>query len=54
MIKWIAKIAEPEIFKEYNIKKDIKDFYSKFFNYELSEEQLETILNVKINQGIDI
>ncbi|CAK7009643.1 MULTISPECIES: ABC transporter substrate-binding protein [Fusobacterium] len=54
MIKWIAKITEPEIFKEYNIKKDIKDFYSKFFNYELSEEQLETILNVKINQGIDI
>lgn len=54
MIKWIAKTAAPEVFKEYDIRKDIKDFYSKFFNYELSQEQLDIILNTKVNKGLDI
>lgn len=54
MIKWIAKTVAPEVFKEYDIRKDIKDFYSKFFNYELSQEQLDTILNTKVNKGLDI
>ena len=54
MIKWIAKTTAPEIFKEYDIKKDIKDFYEKFFNYKLTDEQLKTILNTNLNPTLDI
>ena len=54
MIKWIAKVANPELFNDYNMRKDIKDFYLEFFNYELSDEQLNFILNSKVNKGLNI
>lgn len=49
MMKWIAQISAPKIFKDYNLRNDIKKFYKEFFNYQLSEEQLDKILNVKLN-----
>lgn len=54
MIKWIAKVAVPEVFNDYNIRKDIKDFYLEFFNYKLSDEQLNFILNSKVNKGLNL
>ena len=54
MIKWIAKVANPELFNDYNIRKDIKDFYLEFFNYKLSDEQLNFILNSKVNKGLNL
>ena len=54
MIKWIAKVAAPEIFNDYDIRKDIKDFYLEFFNYKLSDEQLNFILNSKVNKGLNL
>jgi len=54
MIKWIAKVAAPEVFNDYNIRKDIKDFYLEFFNYKLTDEQLNFILNSKINKGLNL
>ena len=54
MIKWIAKVAAPEIFNDYDIRKDIKDFYLEFFNYKLTDEQLNFILNSKVNKGLNL
>ena len=54
MIKWIAKVAAPEVFNDYNIRKDIKDFYLEFFNYKLTDEQLNFILNSKVNKGLNL
>ena len=54
MIKWIAKVANPELFNDYNMRKDIKDFYLEFFNYKLSDEQLNFILNSKVNKGLNL
>lgn len=54
MIKWIAKVANPELFNDYNMRKDIKDFYLNFFNYKLSDEQLNFILNSKVNKGLNL
>lgn len=42
---WAASIQHPELFKNYPIKQRIKDFYQKFYNYELSDKELEWILN---------
>ena len=54
MIKWIAKVTNPELFNDYNMRKDIKDFYLEFFNYKLTDEQLNFILNSKVNKGLNL
>ncbi|KDE60677.1 ABC transporter substrate-binding protein [Fusobacterium necrophorum] len=54
MIKWIAKVAAVEVFNDYDIRKDIKDFYLEFFNYKLSDEELNFILNSKVNKGLNL
>lgn len=54
MIKWIGKLTAPEVFNDYDLRKDIKDFYSEFFNYKLSNEQLDEILNTKLNPNLEI
>lgn len=38
MIKWIVKVVNLEFFNDYNMRKDIKDFYLEFFNYEFFDE----------------
>ena len=42
------------MFNDYNIRKDIKDFYLEFFNYKLTDEQLNFILNSKVNKGLNL
>ena len=50
MLKWMGSIQQPEIFSDYDIRSDIKDFYKKFFNHDLTDEEIDTIYNVKANQ----
>jgi iron complex transport system substrate-binding protein len=42
---WIAKTVYPERFQDVDIEKETKDFYRKFFDYELSDSQLAKILS---------
>lgn len=48
-MKWLAKVINPEVFADINIEQEVLDFYQNFFNYELSEEELNTILAVDAN-----
>jgi iron complex transport system substrate-binding protein len=41
---WLAKIQQPEIFKDLNIEDKTKEFYSEFYKYELNQEELDKIL----------
>ena len=50
MLKWMGSIQQPEIFSDYDIRSDIKDFYKKFFDYNLADEEIDAIYNVKVNQ----
>lgn len=43
VIFWTINKLYPELYPVDQFKADIKDFYSRFFNYELSEEQLANI-----------
>ena len=47
MIKWMATVQQPEIFNKLDIKKELKDFYTKFLNYNLKEDEINRILNMK-------
>lgn len=44
MLKWMAQINHPEVF-DYDINKEIKDYYSDFYKYELTDEDVDSILH---------
>lgn len=43
MLKWIAQKQHPDIFN-YDMAQEIKDYYSKFYNYTLTDEEVHNIL----------
>lgn len=47
---WTASIVQPEIFSDIDIRQEIKDFFSEFFNYDISEEQIDTVLRTELNR----
>jgi hypothetical protein len=42
---WLAKIFYPEIFTELNLEAEVKKFFLKFYQYELSNEETKEIPN---------
>lgn len=53
MMMWMAKVQQPEVFSDLDLDEEIKEFYEEFFNYELKQEQIDTILNKEINKDIE-
>ncbi|WP_246541230.1 ABC transporter substrate-binding protein [Peptoniphilus ovalis] len=43
---WMAKSTYPEEFKEYDLNAKIKEYYSKWYNYDLSEDELKEMFNI--------
>lgn len=43
MFKWMAQTLHPEIF-DYNMEEEIIDYYKEFYDYELTKEQAQGIL----------
>lgn len=44
-VLWTAKTVYPEILPDVNMAEEVDYFYQTFFNYELSDELIEKILN---------
>lgn len=44
MLKWMAQKNYPELFT-YDMNEEIKDYYNRFYSYDLSDEQVEEIFN---------
>lgn len=42
---WIAKTLHPELFSDLDLAAAVKDFYSKFYSYQLSDRQVSGILS---------
>lgn len=42
-LKWLGNLLYPEVFN-YDIKKEAKDFYEKFYHYQLTEEELTKLV----------
>ncbi len=45
MLQWMAKQMYPELFEDLDIQQEIKDYYSEFYGLELTDEQVDQILN---------
>ncbi len=42
---WAAKLLHPDLFKDVDIVKETKYFYKEFFDYELSDEDAQRIID---------
>ena len=43
--QWCAQLLYPERFEDFDMNAEVKTFYRDFFNYELSDEQVQMILD---------
>lgn len=42
---WAAKVIHPDMFSDIDMNKEVKDFYSTFYNYSLTDDEINSILN---------
>ena len=49
-MKWTASIVQPEISLIIDIRTEISDFYKDYYGYELSDEQLDSLLRLDLNK----
>ena len=45
MIEFFAQKLHPDLFKDLNMTSEIKDFYTRFYGYNLTDDQANRILN---------
>lgn len=43
VLKWLAKTIQPEAFADIDMDQEIKDYYQKYYNVELTDEDVDTI-----------
>ena len=41
---WLAKIFYPNEFKDVDMRAKVREFYKRFYSYDLSEDELSEIL----------
>ncbi|MFW6253703.1 MAG: ABC transporter substrate-binding protein [Chitinivibrionales bacterium] len=46
-IPWAAKVIQPDLFDDIDIKHTVRDFYSRFYEYAISDGEIEEILHPK-------
>jgi len=46
--EWMARIGYPEVF-DFDVRADIRDYYAQTYGAELSEEQIDGVLNTEAN-----
>ena len=44
-ILWLGKMSYPELYSEIDLEKEMKTFYDLFYHYELTDSEVEMILN---------
>ena len=51
MMRWMAYMMQPEIFKDIDIRKETKAFYKDFIHYDASDEDLKQIFADEANHN---
>ncbi|WP_245526235.1 ABC transporter substrate-binding protein [Methanohalophilus mahii] len=44
-IPWTAKVLYPQEFSDLDLRGNVKEFYSEFYHYELSEDEIDDLLD---------
>lgn len=50
-LEWMAKLFHPDKFHGLDMNKEIKDFYSRFFDYNLTDDQVNLIMTHQLPPG---
>lgn len=50
MAKFMAAKINPSVFNDYKFEEDVKSFYKEFFNYDLTQEDIDFITNSNANK----
>ncbi len=45
MMKFMASSVHPELFADYDMEEELKAYYARFYDYELSQDDLDLILH---------
>ncbi|CRH73897.1 Uncharacterised protein [Chlamydia trachomatis] len=45
MVKWLAHLQHPDMFKDMNMKAEVSQFYKDVYGYSISEQELSTMLD---------
>lgn len=45
MLLWLAKTNHPELFEDMDLEAEMKTYYERFYNVELTDEHMEKIFN---------
>lgn len=51
-LMWMAKALHPDKFKDLDIKKEIKEFYAKFYGYSLTDDEIQRIIVNQLPEGM--
>lgn len=51
MMQWLAKVMQPEVFKEIKFEENLKKYFKEHFNYDLTAEDRKQILNESLNKN---
>ena len=54
MAEWTANVLNPEIYTEFDFKEELENFYSKYMNYKLTDEDLAMILHTDENVYLNL
>ena len=42
---WLVKQVHPDLFKDIDLEQEIRDYYTRFYNLELTDEDIVTMMN---------
>jgi len=46
MLKWLARLHHPDLFSNYSMIKELRDFYASFYGYDLPQEKATAIVRI--------
>lgn len=44
-LEWMGQKQQPDVFDEYHFEDDLINFYKQFFNYDLTQQEIDSITN---------
>ena len=45
VLKWLATKNQPELFADIDMEQEVRDYYKRFYNVELTDEDIDQIFN---------
>ena len=49
-ILWLAKVLHPDLFQDLDLEAEVREYYSTFYGYDLTDEQARDLLNSAMNK----